>query len=245
VIRALGYEVPEEGEPVSSLERKTVLERLAAGEISSKQPSSCSGANRRSLMFEKRIPIDEGARLFLLDMAGDLVLIGWEEDDILVRLPGGEEGDLMAEPTEKGRRPFSARARCEGHGPGGGRRGGDPPGGGQPRGPRAPRRPGCGTGPRQPDAVRRTRAVVAEVYGNARVEEAASLRLVGTIYGDGELKAVEAADLQNVRGNLRARGSGGCGRRASAATCAAKRSAARWTWTRWAATRCSRGWPAP
>jgi hypothetical protein len=35
VIRALGYEVPEEGEPVSSLERKTVLERLAAGEISS------------------------------------------------------------------------------------------------------------------------------------------------------------------------------------------------------------------
>jgi len=35
VIRALGYEIEEEPEPVSSEERKTILERLAAGEIRS------------------------------------------------------------------------------------------------------------------------------------------------------------------------------------------------------------------
>jgi len=35
VIRALGYEIEEEPEPVSSEERKTILERLAAGEITS------------------------------------------------------------------------------------------------------------------------------------------------------------------------------------------------------------------
>jgi hypothetical protein len=35
VIRALGYEVREEAEPVSVEERKTILEQLAAGEISS------------------------------------------------------------------------------------------------------------------------------------------------------------------------------------------------------------------
>jgi hypothetical protein len=37
VIRALGYEVREEAEPISVEERKTVLERLAAGEISSEE----------------------------------------------------------------------------------------------------------------------------------------------------------------------------------------------------------------
>lgn len=35
VIRALGYEVREEAEPVSVEERKTILERLAIGEITS------------------------------------------------------------------------------------------------------------------------------------------------------------------------------------------------------------------
>jgi hypothetical protein len=35
VIRALGYEIEEEPEPVSSEERKTILERLASGEITS------------------------------------------------------------------------------------------------------------------------------------------------------------------------------------------------------------------
>lgn len=38
VIRALGYEVREdEGEPVSVEERKTILERLASGELSSEE----------------------------------------------------------------------------------------------------------------------------------------------------------------------------------------------------------------
>ena len=37
VIRALGYEVREEAEPVSVEERKTVLERLAAGQITSEE----------------------------------------------------------------------------------------------------------------------------------------------------------------------------------------------------------------
>jgi hypothetical protein len=35
VIRGLGYEVREDAEPVSVEERKTILERLASGEISS------------------------------------------------------------------------------------------------------------------------------------------------------------------------------------------------------------------
>lgn len=35
VIRGLGYEVREEAEPVSVEERKTILERLASGDISS------------------------------------------------------------------------------------------------------------------------------------------------------------------------------------------------------------------
>jgi hypothetical protein len=35
VIRALGYEVHEEAEPVPTEERKTILERLATGEITS------------------------------------------------------------------------------------------------------------------------------------------------------------------------------------------------------------------
>jgi hypothetical protein len=37
VIRALGYEVHEASEPVSDEERKTILQRLAEGEISSEQ----------------------------------------------------------------------------------------------------------------------------------------------------------------------------------------------------------------
>ena len=37
VIRALGYEVHEAAEPVSDDERKTILQRLAEGEISSEQ----------------------------------------------------------------------------------------------------------------------------------------------------------------------------------------------------------------
>ena len=37
LIRALGYEVREEPEPVSSQERKAILEQLAAGEISSEK----------------------------------------------------------------------------------------------------------------------------------------------------------------------------------------------------------------
>lgn len=37
VIRALGYEVDEEQEDVSPEERKTILERLATGDISSQQ----------------------------------------------------------------------------------------------------------------------------------------------------------------------------------------------------------------
>jgi hypothetical protein len=35
VIRALGYEVHEEAEPVSAQERKAILEQLAAGELTS------------------------------------------------------------------------------------------------------------------------------------------------------------------------------------------------------------------
>jgi hypothetical protein len=36
-IRALGYEVDEEEEPISPEERKTILERLATGELSSQE----------------------------------------------------------------------------------------------------------------------------------------------------------------------------------------------------------------
>lgn len=40
VIRALGYEVREETEPVSSEERRSILERLASGELTSEDAVS-------------------------------------------------------------------------------------------------------------------------------------------------------------------------------------------------------------
>jgi hypothetical protein len=48
------------------------------------------------------------------------------------------------------------------------------------------------------------KATLAEVYGNLTADDTALLRVVGTVYGDGNLKAVPAVELQNVRGNLQA-----------------------------------------
>jgi hypothetical protein len=47
--------------------------------------------------------------------------------------------------------------------------------------------------------------ILAEVYGNLKVDGTRSLRVVGTVFGGADLQGVQIADLQNVRGNLRAK----------------------------------------
>ncbi len=153
-------------------------------------------------MVERRIQIGEGGRLTLAEMGSDVALYGWEQAEVLLRLPDGGEQDLTVEATENGP-AVSARAACE---------------------VRVPRQ--------VPVAVRQVlgnlkvkgladlnaeqvrgnlkldqvgQVVVAEVYGNLKVDETASLRVVGTVYGDAHLDEVSEADLQNVRGTLRAK----------------------------------------
>jgi len=153
-------------------------------------------------MIERQIQMAEGARLTLSEMAGNVALAGWGETDVLIRLRDGQEEQLVVEDSEGGP-AVSAQVACEVHVP-----------------------------VALPVAVRQARAnlnvkgladlnaeqvrgnlrlsevneaVIAEVYGNLKAKAVTSLRLVGTVYGEAGLKAVQAADLQNVRGNLQAR----------------------------------------
>jgi hypothetical protein len=154
-------------------------------------------------MSEIRIQVEEGAGLTLDEMARDVTVTGWDGSDVLVRLREGQEQDLKIEETESGP-VVSAPVPCEVFVPS-----------------------------NLPVTIRQAlanleaeglvslnaeqvhgnlrlveigKAAIAEVYGNLKVDTTTSLRLVGTIYGDAELNAVPAVDLQNVRGNLRAKG---------------------------------------
>jgi hypothetical protein len=156
-------------------------------------------------MFETRIQIEEGQHLTLVEMASDAAVTGWPKADILVRLRDGHMEDLTIEQTETGP-AVSARVACEVQVPS-----------------------SLAVTIRQALANLKVKdladlnaeqvrgnlklsevrtAVVAEVYGNLKADEMASLRLVGTIYGDAGLDEVAAADVQNVRGNLHVKESG-------------------------------------
>lgn len=155
-------------------------------------------------MHESRIQIEEGGHLTLLEMASDVAVTGWDEGDVLIRLPDGLEQDLTIEETEQGP-AVSAQVATEVWVPS-----------------------------NVPVTVRQSlanlqvkdvadlnaeqvrgnlkledisKAAVAEVYGNLKADTTAALRLVGTVYGDADLGGVPHVDLQNIRGNLRLKAS--------------------------------------
>jgi hypothetical protein len=153
-------------------------------------------------MFEKRIQMEEGARLMLDEMASDVKLTSWNEADVLIRSRDGQEEDLTVQTTKTGP-AVSARVACEVQVP-------------APVAVTVRQVAGNlkvkGLGEFNAEQVRGNlklsdvgEAVVAEVYGNLQAGATASLRLVGTVFGDASLSAVPTADLQNVRGNLRAK----------------------------------------
>ncbi len=150
-------------------------------------------------MYEKRVEIGEGQTLTLVEMAGSVAMTSWDEADALFRLHDGLEEDLTVEETEEGL-AVSARLPCEVRVPS--------------NVPVAIRQALANLKVRgivdlNAEQVRGNlklsevgEAVVAEVYGNLKADAAASLRVVGTVYGNAVLRAVPNADLQNVRGNL-------------------------------------------
>lgn len=150
-------------------------------------------------MYEKRIPIEEGQTLTLVEMADSVSVTRWDEADVFFRLREGKEDDLTIEETEQGpavsaQRPCAVRVPANV--------------------PVTIRQVQAnlkveGIADLNAEQVRGNlrlddvgKAVVAEVYGNLKAGVSSSLRVVGTVYGDAVLKAVPNADLQNVRGNL-------------------------------------------
>lgn len=154
-------------------------------------------------MFETRIQLEEGQRLTLVELGSSLAVTGWDGADVQIRLRDGQSGDLTIEEAETGP-AVSARVGCEVRVPA-----------------------------NVPVKIRQARAnlqvknivdldaeqvrgnlqlggidtaVIAEVYGNLKASEISTLRLVGTVFGTASLKAVQHADLQNVRGNLNGKG---------------------------------------
>lgn len=153
-------------------------------------------------MFENRIQVGEGQVLTLLDMRGSVTLATWDQPDVLLRLRGGEDKDLQVELTETGP-VVSVRVGCDLKVPAS-----------LPVKVREAKANLRVTGVPDFDAeqVRGnlqlnsvSEANIAEVYGNLKVDETSSLRIAGTVFGGAALRGLEAADLQNVRGNLRVR----------------------------------------
>ena len=155
-------------------------------------------------MFEMQIQATEGSHLTLDEMAGHMVLVGEDRTDILLRARDGHKEDLQVEETATGP-VVSARTGCE---------------------IRVPlsvlvsvrqvtgNMKAKGVPELNAEQVRGNlrlqavaRASLAEVYGNLRTDEADSLRVLGTVYGDAYLKSVLAVDIQNVRGNMQVKAS--------------------------------------
>jgi hypothetical protein len=150
-------------------------------------------------MYEKRIQMEEGQALTLVEMERDVSLVGWDEVDVLFRLRDGVEEELSVEETETGL-DVSARLPCEIW---------------LPSHVQVVVRQALanlkvkGIGSLNAEQVRGnlrlneiSEAVVAEVYGSLKANAVESLRVVGTVYGETALKAVANADVHNVRGNL-------------------------------------------
>jgi SHOCT-like domain len=153
-------------------------------------------------MVEKRIHLEPGQQLTLVEMDGDVSLAGWDEADVLCRLWGSDEQDLVVQASETGP-ALSARSGCELMVPAA-----------------LPVKIRQAQGNLKVQELAHLDAeqvrgnlklsqvgevIIAEVYGNLTADEVDSLRLVGTIHGEARLREVNIADLQNVRGNLQAK----------------------------------------
>jgi hypothetical protein len=150
-------------------------------------------------MFEKRIEIQEVQSLTLDKLLGNASISAWDEADVLIKLPRGEERDLQVEEAEGGP-SVSARQSCEVC---------------MPAGLALQVREAKGNlavkGISTLDAQQvRGRlklsdvgeAKLAEVYGGLEAKGSKSVSVAGTVFGSASLKNVERADLQNVRGSL-------------------------------------------
>ena len=150
-------------------------------------------------MFEQRIEIQEVQSLTLEKLLGNASISAWDEADVLITLPHGEERDLQVEEAEGGP-SVSARQSCEVC---------------MPAGLSLQVREAKGNlavkGISTLDAQQvRGRlklsdvgeAKLAEVYGGLEAKGARSVSVAGTVFGSASLKNVERADLQNVRGSL-------------------------------------------
>jgi hypothetical protein len=153
-------------------------------------------------MFERRIQVEQGARLTLVEMLSDVKLAAWDGDHVLIRVRAGTGEGLAIEQTEHGL-VVSAKEGCELRVP--------------VRMPVAVRQvagnlEATGLSALNAEQVRGNlrlcgvgEVTLAEVYGNLKVDGTRLLRVVGTVFGGADLKNVGTTDLQNVRGNLRAK----------------------------------------
>lgn len=151
-------------------------------------------------MYEKQLHVDQGQRLTLAKMSRHVEVIGWDEAHVLVAIQDGEEGDLTIESTENGpalsstkpcvvKVPATLPVTIQ-HAQGNLRV--------------------VGLADLNVEQVRGhfkvddvETAVAAEVYGNLKARGGASLRLVGTVYGNAAVQATQHVHVQNVRGNAR------------------------------------------
>jgi hypothetical protein len=152
-------------------------------------------------MLERRVEVETGDQLTLVDMAANVSIAGWDRADVLIRLPDGRDEDLSVERTEEGP-AVSAKGSCEIQVPA--------------NMPLTIRQVSANLAVKGLDGTLNAEqvrgnlvldnihdATLAEVYGNLRADGMSSLRLVGTVYGDAGFRKVQAAELQNIRGNLR------------------------------------------
>jgi len=156
-------------------------------------------------MFEQRIQIQEGESLTLSKMLGSASITAWDEADVLIKLPSGDEAELEVEQADGGPSVL-AKVTAEIYMPAA-----------------VPARVGevkgslsaTGISSLAAEQVRGGlklsdvgEASLAEVYGGVKASGLESLSVVGTIFGGAALRNVGSADLQNVRGNLAARAVG-------------------------------------
>lgn len=150
-------------------------------------------------MFEQRIEVQEGEILTLAKLLGHASIAVWDEPDVLIKLPAGEESQVTVEQAEKGP-SVSARVHCEVRVPAGlAVQVGEAKGHLQVK----------GISSLNAEQVRGNlklsdvdEAKLAEVYGGLQAKGSKSVSVAGTIFGSTGLKNVGQAEMQNVRGNL-------------------------------------------
>jgi ribosome-associated translation inhibitor RaiA len=135
-------------------------------------------------------------------MEQNVAVTGWEEAEVLVRLPTGAAEDLSVEQTEDGP-AVSAREDCEVYVPTG-----LPVSVVEVKGNLAAKEMGTlqvekARANLQVKAVEG--AALVEVYGNLDAKEVASLQVKEAVYGNATVGELEAVDLKQVRGSLSAK----------------------------------------